>query len=64
MSPVFNEAKYRALLEKLEVSEVNLNDLEFSWRIDAEYYQKHFLALQFYQHIKYRQDGQFRGKML
>lgn len=46
MSPVFNEAKYRALLEKLEISEVNLNDLEFSWRIDAEYYQKHFLAFE------------------
>ena len=46
MSPVFDEAKYRALLEKLEVSEVNLNDLEFSWRIDAEYYQKHFLAFE------------------
>ena len=46
MSPVFDEAKYRALLEKLEVSEVNLNDLEFSWRIDAEYFQKHFLAFE------------------
>ena len=46
MSPVFDEAKYRALLEKQEISEVNLNDLEFSWRIDAEYYQKHFLAFE------------------
>ena len=46
MSPVFNEAKYRALLEKLEISEVNLSDLEKSIRLDSEFYSKAYLQLQ------------------
>lgn len=39
----FNEAKYRALMDGLECSEVMLSNLEFSGRIDAEYYQKSYL---------------------
>ena len=46
MSPVFDEAKYRALLEKLEISEVNLSDLEKSIRLDSEFYSKAYLQLQ------------------
>ena len=48
MSPVFDEAKYRALLEKLEVSEVNLLSIRnknFDFRIDSEYFFKEHLAL-------------------
>ncbi len=48
MSPVFDEAKYRALLEKLEVSEVNLlyiRNKNFDFRIDSEYFFKEHLAL-------------------
>lgn len=43
MSPVFNEAKYRALLEKLEISEVcylNTCIEDNISRFDAEFYQK------------------------
>jgi restriction endonuclease S subunit len=39
----FNEAKYRALLEGLEISEILKSDLEYSGRIDSEYYKKHLL---------------------
>lgn len=39
----FNEAKYKALMDGLECSEIKKSDLEFSGRIDAEYYQKKFL---------------------
>lgn len=38
MSPVFDEAKYRALLEKLEVSEVKISDIDESLRIDSSFY--------------------------
>ncbi len=44
MSPVFNEAKYRALLEKLEVSTITNIDLENLFTIGAEFYQKQYLA--------------------
>ena len=43
MSPVFNEAKYRALLEKLEVIEVRYSNTCIEnniSRFDAEFYQK------------------------
>jgi len=39
----FNEIKYRALLEKLEVSILNLSEVEMGIRIDAELYQKKFV---------------------
>ena len=43
MSPVFDEAKYRALLEKLEISEVRYSNTCIEnniSRFDAEFYQK------------------------
>ena len=42
----FNELKYHSLLEKLEISEVKLSELEFSGRIDSEYYRKDFLIFE------------------
>lgn len=39
----FDEAKYKALMDGLECSEITLSDLEFSGRIDSEYYQKKYL---------------------
>lgn len=45
MSPVFDEAKYRALLEKLEVSEVNIADMDLNDRIDAEYFKRDSLMM-------------------
>lgn len=39
----FDEAKFKALMDGLECSEIKYCDLEFSGRIDAEYYQKRFL---------------------
>ena len=50
MSPVFNEAKYRALLEKLEISEVELSAIQkknFDFRIDSEYFFKEHLKLDY-----------------
>lgn len=43
MSSPFNAQKYKELLEGLEVSEVMLSELEYSGRIDAEYYKPSFL---------------------
>ena len=48
MSPVFDENKYRALSEKLEISEVNLLSIfekNFDFRIDSEYFLKNYLLL-------------------
>ena len=45
MSPVFDEAKYRALLEKLEICIIKNNELERSLRIDAEFYKKENLMI-------------------
>ena len=45
MSPVFDEAKYRALLEKLEISEVNIADMNLNDRIDAEYFKRDSLMM-------------------
>lgn len=42
----FNEAKYKALMDGLECSEIKKSELEFSGRIDAEYYQKKHLQYQ------------------
>ena len=47
MSPVFDEAKYRALLEKLEISvltyaEMCKNNNTYRW--DSEYFLKSYLA--------------------
>ncbi len=42
MSPVFDEAKYRALLEKLEVREIAFCSLYAKFRFDAEHYQRRF----------------------
>ena len=49
----FNEAKYKALMDGLECSEILKSELEFSGRIDAEYYQKKYLE---YQDIINRHD--------
>lgn len=38
MSPVFDEAKYRALLEKLEISEVRKSKIDENLRIDSQFY--------------------------
>jgi restriction endonuclease S subunit len=39
----FDERKYKRLLKGLEASEVKLSELEYSGRIDAEYYKPSFL---------------------
>jgi hypothetical protein len=44
MSP-FNKARYERLLEGLEVTEKRLSDLERTWRIDAEFFQRRHLRL-------------------
>ena len=47
MSPVFDEAKYRALLEKLEVSIVSKTKIlssDSKFRVDAEFYQKKYIG--------------------
>lgn len=49
MSPsveAFDKAKYKALRDGLECSEIRKSELEFSGRIDAEYYQKKYLQYQ------------------
>lgn len=45
MSCPFDEARYNALLDGLEISEVKLSELERTKRIDAEYYRPAFLTL-------------------
>lgn len=40
----FNEGYYKKLMDGLEFQEVRYSDLEYSGRIDAEYYQKIHLA--------------------
>lgn len=45
MSPVFDEAKYRALLEKLEISEVNIANMDLNDRFDAEYFKRDSLMM-------------------
>lgn len=40
----FDEAYYEKLMDGLEFQEVLCSELEFSGRIDAEYYQKQYLA--------------------
>ena len=49
----FDEAKYKALMDGLECSEIKKSGLEFSGRIDAEYYQKKYIE---YQKIINRHD--------
>lgn len=44
MSSPFNEARYNALLEGLEATEILKSNLEFSGRIDSEYYRKNLLS--------------------
>lgn len=46
MNRPFNEAKYEALLEGLEATEIAKSDLEFSFRLDSEYYQKEYLSIE------------------
>ncbi len=40
----FDEVYYEKLLDGLEIQEIMYSELEFSGRIDAEYYQKNYLA--------------------
>jgi len=42
----FDEVKYKALMDGLECSEIQKGNLEFSGRIDAEYYQKQYLLFE------------------
>jgi len=44
MSP-FGKARYERLLEGLEVTEKQLSELERTWRIDAEFFQRRHLRL-------------------
>lgn len=44
MSP-FDKARYERLLEGLEVTEKQLSELERTWRIDAEFFQRRHLRL-------------------
>lgn len=49
MSPVFDEKKYRALLDKLEISIVEFKDTYIDnniFRVDAEYYKKLYSQLE------------------
>ena len=41
----FDEAKYKALMDGLECSEIKKSELEFSGRTDAEYYQKNSYSI-------------------
>jgi len=48
MSPsveAFDEAKYKALMDGLEITELNLSSLERTKRIDAEFYKKENLVV-------------------
>ena len=40
----FDEVYYEKLMDGLEIQEIMYSELEFSGRIDAEYYQKNYLA--------------------
>ena len=42
----FDEVKYKALLEGLEVAELNINALESGLRIDAELYKKSYIKFE------------------
>ena len=56
MSPVFDEAKYRALLEKLEVSEVKISDIDESLRIDSwqcPEFCAHFILTDYQNHVRF-----------
>lgn len=46
VSSPFDEAKYKALLEGLEISVLKWSELEFTKRIDTEYYRKRFLKIE------------------
>ena len=45
MSP-FDKARYARLLEGLEVAERKLSELERTWRMDAEFFQRRHLAIE------------------
>jgi hypothetical protein len=45
MSP-FDEARYARLLEGLEATERKLSELERTWRIDAEFFQRRYLDVE------------------
>ena len=44
MTRPFDKEKYESLLSGLEVSEVKFSELEFSFRLDSEYYQKDYIT--------------------
>ncbi len=46
MNRPFDEAKYKRLLDGLEITEIELSVLEESRRLDAEYYQRKFLKME------------------
>ena len=46
MSSPFNEKKYKALLEGLEISEVWLSDIDLGDRIDADYFTKENIQIE------------------
>ena len=41
----FDEAKYKALMDRLECSEVLCSKLENGYRVDSELYQKKYVNL-------------------
>lgn len=45
MSP-FDAARYARLLEGLEIAERRLSELERTWRMDAEFFQQQYLAIE------------------
>ena len=44
----FNEAKYKALMDGLECSEINKSLLNDDFRIDSEYHKKRYLREDLY----------------
>ena len=46
MSSPFNEEKYKALLEGLEISEVWLSDIDLGDRIDADFFTKENIQIE------------------
>ena len=45
----FNEDKYKALMDGLEATEINLKTIKansYDFRIESEYYRKHYISLQ------------------
>lgn len=42
----FNEAKYKALMDGLEISEVNFSSIDLGDRYDAEYFTKEYLDIE------------------